>query len=199
MSTGNNKDVNYFFAKYSSDNIIYPSWNPNGTGEFSFVNCSVTAVVNENGKIITDPKEDAIIGLPIVSNPSMVPAKLVDLDSPHYDLSSAVYGMKFGVNWKPNSKDSHNSFIGEWVPATVSRDIWGRQIKNKLSDPMVQPIATQGSSRLVNIAWGNIESSPILKLLHQGDKTKLSVSVSLYLYTRPGQDVNLPMEKCLEQ
>ena len=186
MSTGNNRDVNYLVAKYSDD-IANPSWNPNGTGEFSFVNCSVTAVVDEIGYIITDPKKDAIIGLPIVTNPSMVPAKLVDLDSPHYDLSSTVYGMKFGVNWKPNSK---NSFIGEWVPATVSRDIWGRQIKNKLSDPMVQPIATQGSSRLTNIVWRDIEKSPILTKLHSiGDSLKLSVSVSLYLYTRPGKDV----------
>ena len=193
VSTGNNRAENYLISKYSDD-ITYPSWNINGTGEFTFVDCSVTAVVYTDGKTETSSEEDPLIGQPIVNNPAMVPAKLVDLDSPHYDLSSTLYGMNFGINWKPNAKkdkDNLNSFIGKWVPATVARDIWGRQINDTTSDRYTQTIATQGSSKLVEVQWGKIKSKALTQLKEGYNKhntNTLSVSVSLFRYTRPHQD-----------
>lgn len=191
VSTANNYAENYLISKYSDD-ITYPSWNPNGTGEFTFVDCVVTAVVYSNGKTETRSEKDPLIGQPIVNNPAMVPAKLIDLDSPHHDVSSTLYGMNFGINWNPNAKedkDNLNSFIGKWVPAIVSRDIWGRQINDTTSDRYTQTIATQGSSKLVEVQWGEIKSKALTQLRagYNKDQT-LSVSVSLFRYTRPHQD-----------
>ena len=145
-------------------------------------------MVYANGTRATTSKEDPLIGQPIVNNPAMVPPKLVDLDSPDYDLSSTLYGMRFGINWSPNIKKS-NSFIGEWEPATLARDIWGRQINDTTADRYTQTIATQGSSKLVNVEWGNLESEALKQLYKGYNKTKLlSVSVSLFNYTRPYQE-----------
>ena len=189
MSTANNDAENYLISKYSDD-ITYPSWNPNGTGEFSFVDCFVTAVVYSNGKVETRSEKDHLIGLPIVNNPAMVPAKLIDLDSPYHDLSSTLYGMNFGINWKPkDNSGNHNSFIGKWKPAIVSRDYWIRQINDTSSDRYTQTIAAQGSSKLVEVEWGRIKSKALTQLKEGYDISEtLSVSVTLFNYTRPHQD-----------
>ena len=153
----------------------------------------MTAVVYDNGKTETSSKNDPLIGQRIINNPAMVPAKLVDLDSPDHDLSSTLYGMRFGINWKPNAKkgnsNNRDSFIGKWVPAILSRDVWGRQINDTTSDRYTQTVATQGSSKLIDVEWGKIKSEALTQLKDGYDKSKtLSVSVSLFRYTRPPQD-----------
>ena len=190
IPTGNNYAEDYLISKYSDD-IAYPSWHPNGTGEFTFINCVVTAVVYADGTRATTHGADPLIGEPVINNPAMAPAKLVDLDSPHHDLSSTLYGMRFGINWKPNTKnkENKNSFIGYWKPAILSRDFWLRQINDTTADRYTQTIGTQGSSKLVNVTWGKVTSKALKQLKHRyGDTDTLSVSVSLFNYTQPYQE-----------
>ena len=176
-STGNNKIDNYNLSTGNPD----LSFNPNGTGEFDFLDCVVTTVVYANGMIATTHEEDPLIGQPIVNNPAMVPPKLVDLDSPQHDFSSTLYGMRFGVNWKPN-KENDNSFIGEWLPSIVSRDNWERQINNTV---YMQTQGTQGGSKLVNVQWGRVTSKGLEQLKEMYDITNiLSISLSLFNYSR---------------
>ncbi len=189
VSTGNNFRSNYLIAKYNGDDI-YPYWNLLGSGEFWFTDCTVTAVVYKNGTIATTAEQDPLIGKPIVNNPAMVPAKLVDLDSPDYDFSSTLYGMRFGVDWSPTKQS--DSFIGEWVPSILTRDYWARQINDTSADRFTQTLATQGASRLVNVEWGTeLMSEGLTELKKEYDERgseALSVSVSLFNYTRPYQD-----------
>lgn len=179
-STGNNKMENYDLSNDNPD----LSFSPSGTGEFDFLDCIVTAVVYASGMIATTHEEDPLIGQPIVNNPAMVPPKIVDLDSPQHDFSSTFYGMRFGVNWKPNAakKENNNSFIGEWLPSIVSRDNWKRQISNR---EYMQTQGTQGGSKLVNVQWGRVTSKGLGQLKEMYDITNfLSVSVSLFNYSR---------------
>ena len=189
VSTGNNYRENYLISKYREDDI-YPSWNPNGTGEFWFYKCVVTSVVYADGSTATTQDEDAIIGKPIVNNPAMVPAKVVDLDSPQHDVSSTLFGMRFGIDWKPNERKNKNAFIGEWEPSILSRDLWGRLINDTTADRFTQTIASQGTSRLHNIEWGKIKHSKALQQLQKGYESTevLSVSVSVFNFTRPYQE-----------
>ena len=187
VSTANNYAENYLIAKYSED-VTYPSWNPNGTGEFTFVDCVVTALVYKNGNRANTREEDPLIGSRIINNPAMVPAKLVDLDSPDHDLSSTLYGMRFGINWSPIIKTG-DSFIGDWKPAILSRDVWSRQVNDTTADRYTHTVATQGSSKLINVKWGKLESKALKQLLEGYKETNtLSVSVSVFNYTRPHQE-----------
>ncbi len=192
IPTGNNYLQNYLIAKFNGDDI-YPSWNLHGTGEFWFTDCKVTSVVYENGHKETDQDKEPLIGKPIVNNPGMAPAKLVDLDSPERDLSSTVYGMRFGIDWSPTQQT--DSFIAEWVRSSLSRDMWMRQINDTTADRYTQTIGTQGTSRLEEVIWGNDVTSEALRQLKkaydsESDVTKrsLSVSVTLFNYTRAYQE-----------
>ena len=148
----------------------------------------MTSVVYKDGSVATTSAEDPIIGKMIVNNPAMVSAKIVDLDSPQHDVSSTLYGMRFGIDWKPN-KENENAFIGKWEPSILSRDIWSRQINDTAADRFTQTIACQGSSRLHDVEWGELNSKALKQLKKKYNKNDvLSVSVSVFNFTRPHQE-----------
>ena len=187
VNTINNRQLNYLLSTMPDEHApLDDDWNPQGTNTWVMIDCYVTSVVytDENGdtKVLDSPTEDSIIGLPLVNNPERAFAKLVDVD-PDQQQSSTVYGMDLGVNWAPSKgEDQTDAFIGDFVPAVITRDIWVRQIRHS-TERLQQPMASHSISRLENITWSTTLNSDVLKMLSQSED--LSIMFSVYNYTRP--------------
>src|SRR6185369_2511991 len=67
------------------------SWNPRGTAVFRILDCSVTGGFL-NGRALTSPEDDAVIGLTVQNAVDRAPGKLVDLD-PQQQMVSMIFGM----------------------------------------------------------------------------------------------------------
>ena len=188
-NTINNERLNFLLSTINSSNVIV-SWNPHGTNEWAFIDCYVTSAVDENesGEVvtITSADIDPVVGLPLINNPDTSLPKLVDLDPDHQTVPT-IWGMALGVNWDPTSSSQENAFIADFVPSVIASDLWLRQIP--FSDPAQQPIGSRSSSRLENVTWSSSISSTVLKKmkdLSQGGS--LSISLSLYNYTRSSKE-----------
>ena len=184
-NTRNNINCNYD-ARYGIDYNYTKDYNFNGTGEFSFFNCSVTSVVTNDGKF---SKTDPIVDSPIVNNKNMSFPKLVDLDVDYQLFKATVYGMRFGVNWKNVNGTETLAFRGDWGLNVIAQDLWSRSICTDVSLVDVSHrLGTHSVTVLSNVEWGDVSRSPALQQLRDAveieNDNKLSVSITLYFYTR---------------
>lgn len=67
-------------------------WNPDGTGNWRFIGCTVTSVTYQDGTVVTDPAIDPIIGASIMDTDQRTAAKIVDLDSQNQGVSE-IWGL----------------------------------------------------------------------------------------------------------
>ena len=152
VNTINNKNLNFLLSTLNQETDGL--WNPGGSNTWAMIDCVVTSVVYEDERgannVFTSLSDDSAIGLPLVNNPGRSFAKLVDVD-PDKQTSSTIYGMDLGVNWDPSkSGDQVNAFIGDFVPAVITRDLWERQMGD-LDQDWQQPFAGHSVSRLENV------------------------------------------------
>ncbi len=184
VSTINNYDFNYRLSEIDQRPQIFNYWNPRGTGTWAMIDCVTTSVVytNELGEV-TSSIEDSAVGLRLVNNPKRAFAKLVDVD-PDQQQSSTIYGMDLGVYRDPGKGEHQvNVFIGDFVPAVITRDLWKRQIVDP-KESLQQPLASHSISRIENITWSTNLTSPIFQEFREMNKP-LSIMFSVYNYTRP--------------
>ena len=177
--------VNNAFANYNDlflPNVtINPGWNKNGTGEFSFFDCTITSVTYKNGTVsYTDP----LVNQSIIVNPYGPQPKLVDLD-PECQNKSTIFGMQFGLSLD----NDEIGFLGNWQPSVIAQDMWSRSSclsrLNQILFEISHWLGSKGTTKVKNITWGNINFSEALYQLHEASKGKeLSVGQSYFFYTR---------------
>ena len=165
-STVNNTPSNY------DPNVTapYQSWNPNGTGEFQILNCTVTGVVYTDGTICNTPADDPVVGSAVGCNTGMLP-KLVDLD-PEQQMVSEIWGMKVQLG----TPDGSDSFVGDFLVAAFT-DIWFRATAQSAGGDA--PMGACYQSALARVKWADVINSRFLQELQQASPAKLSIKFNL--------------------
>lgn len=122
-STVNNNPGNFDANQFQGDyrqlkGVGGDTWNPRGTGSFRFKDCIIHSVVYVDGTVVTDPKADPVIGLPIVNADAKVAGKIVDLDT-QQQMVSELWGLQVGL------RGATERFMGDFETAAFA-DIWLR-------------------------------------------------------------------------
>lgn len=88
----NNNGFQQNFQQYSSATDPNGWWNPDGTGNWRFIGCTITSVTYQDGTSTSDPLVDPIIGSMVMDTDKRTAAKLVDLDS-QQQMVSEIWGL----------------------------------------------------------------------------------------------------------
>lgn len=144
-------------------------WNPNGTGQWQFLNCQVQSVVYDDGSIGSAAVDDPVIGSPVQGTDQPQIAKLVDLDS-EQQMVSEIYG--FQVQLTDSSGSA--ALVGNFEVAGFY-DIWFRATVGGGDAPM----GAFYQSVLTNIQWGDVSNSQFLKQLMAASPDLLSIKFNL--------------------
>jgi hypothetical protein len=156
------------------------SWNPEGTGIFRIMDCSVTGGFLK-GRAITKPSDDMVVGLTLQNASDRAPGKLVDLD-PQQQMVSQIWGMQVRLV----GPKGEALLEGEYKPAAFT-DLWRRQQKGVKMDQQLSAIY---QSVLENVVWGGQIDSPLLAALQAAmQDQQLSIKLNLYGY---GRDSTIP-------
>lgn len=183
VSTINN-DVRFFqnesfvpeYQQYNQNG----SWNPEGSGIFRFLDCSVTGGCLA-GRAMADPSEDPIIGRLVENADRRAPGKLVDLD-PQQQMVSEIWGMQVRL-----LDAARNELLrGEFRPGPFC-NLWKRQQTGVARD---QQLAANYQSVLEEVVWAEKLDSPLLCALREASEGgMLSIAFNLYGY---GRDASIP-------
>jgi hypothetical protein len=164
-------------CNYNLPSALCKSWNPNGTGEFHFFNTTITSAVYENGTLT---ENDTVVGSHLVSNLLQPPAKLVDVDT-KAQTKSTIYGLKLSMLSDPEAFPPNPILEADWTRSIIAYDIWVRLICGQGGDPS---FSAQGTSKLKNVAWGDIRESVILEQLQRASEMGiLSVRITHYRFS----------------
>ncbi|MBN8465795.1 hypothetical protein JYJ95_04685 [Corallococcus exiguus] len=162
-------------------------WNPDGSGAFRLINCTVRGALWADGTWVTDKVQEPAIGLFVGNALGRSAGKMVDLD-PQMQMVSAIWGM--GVRLTDGTGPGLVS--GDFWPASF-RDLMYRQPRDAANG---QSLGAAYTSILQNLVW---DSSPrvMSRVLEQmrnqveryGPEAALSIRFSLYKYGRNYVDV----------
>jgi hypothetical protein len=94
-------------------------WNPDGSGSFRLVGCTVTSVAYLENSIPTTSTTDSIVGMQIMGANTRVAGKLVDLD-PQQQMVSQIWGLLVRL-----TNGTADLFSGPFAPAPFT-DMWNR-------------------------------------------------------------------------
>jgi hypothetical protein len=156
------------------------SWNPEGTGIFRLLDCSVTGAFL-NGKLLTAATGDPVIGATVQNAAGRAPGKLVDLD-PQQQMVSEIWGMQVRLL----NPAAETLLQGEYRPAAFT-NLWQRQEQGVRMD---QQLAACYQSVLEDVAWPDVAGSPLLQALQAASQDgMLSIEFNLYGY---GRDSTIP-------
>ena len=156
------------------------SWNPEGTGVFRLLDCSVTGGFLR-GLRLTSTTEDPVIGMTIENAADRAPGKLVDLD-PQQQMVSQIWGMQVRLI----SQAAQTIFQGEYAPAAFT-NLWQKQQQGVRLD---QQLAACYQSVVENVAWTDVHSSPLLRALKEAtEDSVLSIEFNVFGY---GRDSTIP-------
>ena len=156
------------------------SWNPEGTGIFRLVDCAVTGG-SLDGRALTDPGHDPVIGMLLENADRRAPGKLVDLD-PQQQMVSEIWGMQVRLL----DIARRQLFGGEYKPGPFC-NLWKRQQTGVARD---QQLAANYQSVLDGVVWDDLPDSPLLRALRDAsDDDRLSIAFNVYGY---GRDATIP-------
>jgi hypothetical protein len=151
------------------------SWNPQGTGVFRILDCSVTGGYL-NGRSLVSPQDDPLIGLTLQNSTDRAPGKLVDLD-PQQQMVSMIFGMQVRLA----GPRAEALFEGEFKPAPFT-NLWKRQQTGPKTD---QQLCAYYQSVLENVVWSeNISSSLLTTLKAATHDQMLSINFNVYGFGR---------------
>ncbi len=156
------------------------SWNPEGTGVYRILDCSVTGAYLD-GHQLTTAKDDSIIGMTLQNAANRAPGKLVDLD-PQQQMVSQIWGMQVRVV----DAKANTMLQGEYAPAAFT-NLWQRQKTGVRRD---QQLAACYQSVLEGVTWPEATDSALLKALRAATQDDmLSIEFNVYGY---GRDSTIP-------
>lgn len=156
------------------------SWNPEGTGIFRLLDCSVTGAFL-NGHQLINPTDDPVIGMTVQNAADRAPGKLVDLD-PQQQMVSQIWGMQVRLV----SGATETLLRGEYKPAAFT-NLWQRQKQGVRRD---QQFAACYQSVLEDVAWPDRSDSLLLRALEAATQDGLlSIEFNVYGY---GRDSTIP-------
>jgi hypothetical protein len=156
------------------------SWNPEGTGIFRLLDCSVTGAFL-NGKLLTTAAGDPAIGATVQNAAGRAPGKLVDLD-PQQQMVSEIWGMQVRLL----NPAAQPLLQGDYRPAAFT-NLWQRQQQGVRMD---QQLAACYQSVLEEVAWPDLTGSPLLQALRAATEDgMLAIQFNLYGY---GRDATIP-------
>lgn len=169
-----------FVPQYQKLNVN-GSWNPEGTGIFRFIDCSVTGGFID-GRQLVSADDDPVIGLSLQNADRRTPGKLVDLD-PQQQMVSEIWGMQTRLA----GPGTDSLMQGEYKPAAFI-NLWKRQLKAAM--PRDQTLAAYYQSVLEGVEWHAATGSPLLEALKAATHDDmLSIEFNLFGY---GRDSNIP-------
>ena len=132
---------------------------------------------------------DPIVDGQIFNNDDKTFPKLADLDVDFQLIKASIFGMKFGVKWEGGSG---LAFQGDWQPNILAQDLWSRSICTNVSQKYeAHRYGSKSVTRLQNVIWGDISESTVLQQLKEvsdHEENELSVSMTVYFYTRDTPD-----------
>ena len=101
VPTVNNNPTHFDSANFEPSfheygDMVNGWWNPNGSGAWRFLNCTVQRVVYRDGTICDDPAVDPIVGATVNGAEDQVDGKVVDLDSEN-QLAADIFGFRVVV------------------------------------------------------------------------------------------------------
>jgi hypothetical protein len=168
-----------FVPEYQQMNVN-GSWNPQGTAVFRILDCSITGGFL-NGRALTTPHDDAVIGLTLQNSTERAPGKLVDLD-PQQQMVSMIFGMQVRL------AGPHNEALFEGgFKAAPFINLWKRQ---QTGVKMDQQLCAYYQSVLEKVVWsGNINSDLLNELKAATQDDMLSINFNVYGF---GRDPSLP-------
>lgn len=156
------------------------SWNPQGTGIFRILDCYVTGGLLD-GRSLSTPADDPVIGLTLQNANDRPPGKLVDLD-PQQQMVSQIWGMQVRLA----GARAETLFKGEYKPAAFT-NLWFRQQSGVKRD---QQLCAYYQSVLENVEWSGKIDSPLLETLRTATQDDmLSIHFNVYGY---GRDSTIP-------
>jgi len=151
------------------------SWNPRGTAVFRILDCSVTGGFL-NGRALTSPEDDAVIGLTVQNAVDRAPGKLVDLD-PQQQMVSMIFGMHVRIA----GPHAEALVAGNYYPAPFI-NLWKRQQTGPRTD---QQLCAYYQSVLDGVVWSeNIESNLLNTLKEVTQDGMLSINFNVYGFGR---------------
>jgi hypothetical protein len=166
-STVNNDPLNYDAARLQKD----PGWNPNGTGQWKFQGCAVTAALYADGTAATQAADDPIVGANLLGNPKGSPAKIVDLDS-EQQMVSQIWGFTVQL-----AAASGAALVTGRFEVAAFTDIWFRAVDAGSGGDA--PMGAAYQSVLTPLAWGDVAGSRFLRELREASPEKLSIKFNL--------------------
>lgn len=181
VATANNDvrhfDNDNFQARFQlpGDNNVNGAFNPNGGSTFLLQHTYVQQVSYPDGRVLTTPADDLVIGTAVTSPADRLSGKLVDLD-PQMQLSTELWGVKLRLL----AADGDLLLEGDIVPASF-RDLQLRQFQ---PPPNGMPLGATWITTLINLHWTDrAKQSPFLKALKsKTDDDKLSLSLTSFAY-----------------
>jgi len=173
-----NNDPHHFDTNAFESNYNLPGagatngwWNPGGTANWRFFECSVQRVVYKDGTACDDPNVDPVVGAPVSTGDGRTAGKIVDLD-PEQQMVSEIWGLHVVLG---GGTGVGFSVRGDFEVAAFG-DIWVRY-------PQGQPDSFFGAfyqSVLKSLDWKNETASRFLKELDESlpaDKAARKLSI----------------------
>lgn len=131
-------------------------WNPDGSGSFRLVGCTVTSVAYLDCTTPVTTTSDSIVGMQIMGANTRVAGKLVDLD-PQQQMVSQIWGMIVRLT------DGTNDLFSGAFAAAPFTDMWGRAQGAGSSGDITASAVYQ--SVIGPVTWGDPGKSKLLQQL----------------------------------
>lgn len=176
----NNATFDPSFQDYQTGDALNGWWNPDGTGNWRFIGCTITSVTYQDGTSTNDPLLDPIIGMSIMDTDSRTAGKIVDLDS-QQQMVSELWGLIVRIV----SNDGTTLMKGDYEVAAFTNIWFGRSVDLSADSAA----AASYQSIIKNIKWDTgISNSRYINELKAVSADQLSIQFTLDRYNDTNTD-----------
>ncbi len=162
------------YQKYATPTDPNGWWNPDGTGNWRFLGCTITSVTYLDGTTTSDPGRDPIIGMSVLDTDTRTAGKIVDLDS-QQQMVSELWGFVVRIA----DHEGNNVMRGDYEVAPFINIWFNRSVDLSASSGA----AAVYQSVIKNITWNNGRfDSRYLSELREVSAGQLSINFTVDRY-----------------